>query len=248
MLMDKKILLFLALSAAGYPLCSQAQSQFKLQTQEIKNADNEPAPVFPVPSDRQLKWNETEFYAFYHYGMNTYTDKEWGGGGEPESKFAPTAKPNPRQWLETAKKAGMKGGIAVVKHHDGFCLWPTETTTHSVLKAGNANGRATNIPKDFAEAAHDLKMKYGFYVSPWDMNSAYWGDGTDNYAKKVFLPQCAELAKYGADQFEMWFDGATGGDHAGYYGGANTTRTISDAGIQAGGLRHGVIGAACWST
>ena len=79
MLMDKKILLFLALSAAGYPLCSQAQSQFKLQTQEIKNADNEPAPVFPVPSDRQLKWNETEFYAFYHYGMNTYTDKEWGG-------------------------------------------------------------------------------------------------------------------------------------------------------------------------
>ena len=82
--MDKKILLFLALSAAGYPLCSQAQSQFKLQTQEIKNADNEPAPVFPVPSDRQLKWNETEFYAFYHYGMNTYTDKEWGGGGEPE--------------------------------------------------------------------------------------------------------------------------------------------------------------------
>ena len=98
MLMDKKILLFLALSAAGYPLCSQAQSQFKLQTQEIKNADNEPAPVFPVPSDRQLKWNETEFYAFYHYGMNTYTDKEWGGGGEPESKFAPTAKPNPRQF------------------------------------------------------------------------------------------------------------------------------------------------------
>ena len=120
MLMDKKILLFLALSAAGYPLCSQAQSQFKLQTQEIKKADNEPAPVFPVPSDRQLKWNETEFYAFYHYGMNTYTDKEWGGGGEPESKFAPTAKPNPRQWLETAQKAGMKGGIAVVKHHDGF--------------------------------------------------------------------------------------------------------------------------------
>ncbi len=95
--MDKKILLFLALSAAGYPLCSQAQSQFKLQTQEVKNADNEPAPVFPVPSDRQLKWNETEFYAFYHYGMNTYTDKEWGGGGEPESKFAPTAKPNPRR-------------------------------------------------------------------------------------------------------------------------------------------------------
>ncbi len=228
----KKSTLMLALwGLAGLPLCTMAQSEFSLVTQQRDNPDNEPAPVFPVPSERQLKWNETEFYAFFHYGMNTYTNSEWGNGSEAEATFAPTAAPNPRQWLETAKKAGMKGGIAVVKHHDGFCLWPTATTTHSVAKAGNAYGTATNIPRDFADAARDLGMKYGFYVSPWDLSSQYWGDGTDNYARKVFLPQCAELAEYGTDQFEMWFDGATGGDHQGYYGGNQGYRTIDDAQI-----------------
>ena len=219
----------LLLGLAASPALLQAQSEFTLVSQQPANPENEPRPVFPLPSERQVKWNETEFYAFFHYGMNTYTNSEWGGGGEAETLFAPTAKPNPRQWLETAQKAGMKGGIAVVKHHDGFCLWPTKTTTHSVLNGGNDYARQTNIPKDFADAARDLDMKYGFYVSPWDLNSAYWGDGTDNYAKKVFLPQCAELAEYGTDQFEMWFDGATGGDHQGYYGGANTYRTIRNA-------------------
>lgn len=227
--MNKTTKFLLPALLAAVPITSWAQSEFTLSTATPANVEGEPAPVFPVPSDRQLKWNETEFYAFFHYGMNTYTNSEWGGGGEAETLFAPTAKPNPRQWLEAAKAAGMKGGIAVVKHHDGFCLWPTQTTTHSVLNGGNDYARQTNIPKDFADAARDLGMKYGFYVSPWDLNSAYWGDGTDNYAKKVFLPQCAELAEYGTDQFEMWFDGATGVDHAGYYGGANTRRTISNA-------------------
>lgn len=224
------------------PTAAQAQSEFKLNQETLSNPDNEPAPVFPVPSDRQLKWNETEFYAFYHYGMDTYTGKEWGDGTEDESTFNPTKKPNPRQWLEAAKKAGMKGGIAVVKHHDGFCLWPTKTTTHCVTNSKTTYGPQTNIPKDFAEAATALGMKYGFYVSPWDLSSKYWGEKdengnyTDNYTKKVFFPQCAELASlYGMEQFEMWFDGATGGDHAGYYGGAyggkGTTgkRTIDNA-------------------
>ena len=88
------------------PTAAQAQSEFKLNQETLSNPDNEPAPVFPVPSDRQLKWNETEFYAFYHYGMDTYTGKEWGDGTEDESTFNPTKKPNPRQWLEAAKKAG----------------------------------------------------------------------------------------------------------------------------------------------
>ncbi len=224
-------LLLIALGLTAVPFTMKAQSEFQLITQQRNNPDNVPAPVFPVPTERQVKWNETEFYAFYHYGMNTYTNKEWGNGTEAESIFAPTAAPNPRQWLETAKKAGMKGGIAVVKHHDGFCLWPTKTTTHSIAKAGNDFGKQTNIPRDFADAARDLGMKYGFYVSPWDLHSQYWGNGTDDYAKKVFLPQCAELAEYGTDQFEMWFDGATGGDHQGYYGGANEYRTIADAQI-----------------
>ena len=205
----KKITLLLSALCltAAVPATMQAQSEFKLVEESVTDADNTPLPVFPVPSERQLKWNETEFYAFYHYGMNTYTASEWGAGTENESRFAPTRKRNPRQWLTAAKAAGMKGGIAVVKHHDGFCLWPTKTTTHCVSSSSSANAKATNIPQDFADAARDLGMKYGFYVSPWDLSSPYWGekdkDGnyTDNYAKKVFLPQCVELAKYGTDQF-----------------------------------------------
>jgi len=212
----------------GTPVAGFAQSGLVLQPQTLDNPDNEPLPVHPVPHERQVKWQETEFYAFFHYGMNTYTDLEWGYGNEAETKFAPTAAPNPRQWLEAAKAAGMRGGIAVVKHHDGFCLWPTATTTHNVTRSGNDFGKQTNIPRDFAAAAKELGMKYGFYVSPWDRNSAYYGDGTNRYVKDVFLRQCAELAEYGTDQFEMWFDGANGGD--GYYGGANTTRKI-DASI-----------------
>ena len=219
--------------AAGMPTALQAQTtDFTLDQNVPANPENEPRPVFPVPTARQLKWNQTEFYAFFHYGMNTYTGKEWGNGSESPNTFAPTAVPNPRQWLEAVKVGGMKGGIAVVKHHDGFCLWPTQTTEHNVSKSSNANAQKTNIPKDFAEAAKALDMKYGFYISPWDRNSAYWGEKvngkyTDNYAKKVFFAQCAEMTQYGADQFEMWFDGATGDN--GYYGGANERRNIDNA-------------------
>lgn len=222
--MKKATLLLCSAGLWAFPLLVAGQGSFVLRQQTLANPDNEPLPVHPVPCERQMKWQETEFYAFFHYGMNTYTNLEWGYGNEPETTFAPTAAPNPRQWLEAVKAAGMRGGIAVVKHHDGFCLWPTETTTHNVTWAGNDFGRNTNIPRDFAEAARELGMKYGFYVSPWDRNSAYYGDGTNRYVAEVFLRQCAELAQYGTDQFEMWFDGANGGD--GFYGGANTTRSI----------------------
>ncbi len=214
----------LVLAFAATPLMSAAQKDFSIVPQVLDNPDNEPRPVHPVPHERQLLWNETEFYAFFHYGINTYTNKEWGYGDEDPSLFAPTAAPNPRQWLEAAKSAGMKGGIAVVKHHDGFCLWPTATTTHNVTASSNTYAQGTNIPKDFAAAAKELDMKYGFYVSPWDRNSGYYGDGTNNYVEKLFIPQCTELAAYGDDQFEMWFDGANGGD--GYYGGARASRSI----------------------
>lgn len=215
----------MCLSAFSMNLSAQT---FTMVDEALPSPENEPAPVHPVPSKRQLMWNETEFYAFFHYGMNTYTNKEWGNGGEDPNTFAPTKVPNPRQWLTAVKAAGMKGGIAVVKHHDGFCLWPTATTTHNVTSSSNANAKQTNIPDSFAVAARDLGMKYGFYVSPWDRNSQYWGDGTSNYTNKVFLPQCVELAKFGDDQFEMWFDGATGGDQ-GYHGGAWEARSISNA-------------------
>ena len=212
----------LGVSLLIVPVGGLSQGKFEIKQQALPNPDNEPAAVFPVPSERQMKWQETEFYAFFHYGMNTYTNREWGLGSEDEKIFAPLGAPNPEQWLKVVKTAGMKGGIAVVKHHDGFCLWPTETTGHSILKAGNDYGRNTNIPRDFAEAARKLGMKYGFYVSPWDRNNRYYG--TEKYVDQVFLRQCAELAQYGKDQFEMWFDGANGGD--GYYGGRNTTVSV----------------------
>ena len=121
----------------------------------------------------------------------------------------------------------MRGGIAVIKHHDGFCLWPTATTNHNATASSNVNAKNTNIPRDFADAARKLDMKYGFYISPWDRNSALYG--TDRYVKEVFLRQCLEAAQYGKDQFEMWFDGANGGD--GYYGGQNKTINVGDANV-----------------
>ena len=216
----KKVVFLLGISVI---CCAQlyAQGEFQLVEQTLTDADNQPLAVHPVPSERQLLWNETEFYAFFHYGMNTFTDKEWGRGNEDESLYAPTQMPDPEQWLTACKKAGMKGGIAVVKHHDGFCLWPTATTDHNMTRS-SGYGPQANIPELFADAARKLDMKYGFYVSPWDRNSAYYGK--DNYVTDVFLKQCEELALYGDDQFEMWFDGANGGD--GYYGGQNTTISI----------------------
>ena len=181
------------------------QSQFQLKQCNVANPENTPRPVFPVPSRRQMLWNETEFYAFFHYGMDTYTGKEWGDGTEDESTFAPTRVPDPAQWLRVAKQAGMKGGIAVVKHHDGFCLWPTKTTDHSVLNSATETARKTNIPRDFARAARKLKMKYGFYVSPWDRNAPSYGTGKayDDY----FVAQLTELLTQYGPVGAIWFDG-----------------------------------------
>ena len=219
----KKNILILAIGLFALP--PTLFGQLEMKDEAPSNPNNEPAEVFPVPSERQMKWQETEFYAFFHYGMNTYTNMEWGNGDEDVNRFAPTQVPDPEQWLRLCKKAEMKGGIAVVKHHDGFCLWPTETTDHHCQNSSNANAKKTNIPEAFANAARKLNMKYGFYVSPWDRNSAYYG--TDEYVTKVFLKQCFELSQYGTDQFEMWFDGANGG--SGYYGGAGGTRSIDES-------------------
>ena len=216
-----RILRFI-LAAAAIAVNLNAAAQLSLKEEVLKNPDNEPAPVHPVPHPRQMKWHHVEYYAFFHYGMNTYTGKEWGYGDEEPKVFAPLAEPDVRQWLEVARQAGMKGGIAVAKHHDGFCLWPTQTTEHNVTRSGNDYGRNLNVPRDFAAAAQELDMEYGFYVSPWDRNSVLYG--TDRYVRDVFLRQSAELAQYGNDQFEMWFDGANGGD--GWYGGRNTKVTV----------------------
>lgn len=208
-----------------FALQGTAQSTFELVDEVPANLDNEPAPVHPLPHPRQVEWMRTEFYGFFHYGMNTFTANEWGNKLDaPTSTYAPTKMPNPRQWLEVAQSAHMKGGIAVVKHHDGFCLWPTKTTDYNINGAGNEFGRTANIPELFGKAAQELGMKYGFYVSPWDAHDYRYG--TEEYVNEVFLQQCKELAQYGDDQFEMWFDGANGGE--GKYGGTTVIKREID--------------------
>ncbi|TXJ41046.1 alpha-L-fucosidase [Brachyspira pilosicoli] len=155
------------------------------------------------PSKKQLDWQKMELTAFIHYGMNTFTDRGWGSGTEKPSWFTPT-KVDVNQWVTTLKNAGFKLIILTVKHHDGFCLWHTKTTKHSVEYSPYKN----DIAKEFAEACRAQGMKVGFYLSPWDMNAESYGKG--QAYNDFFCQQLTELlTKYGPVD-EMWFDGAKG--------------------------------------
>lgn len=178
-----------------------------------------PAPYGPVPSENQMRWQEMEYYAFVHFSLNTYTDQSWGYGNEDVKLFNPE-KADCRQWARICKEAGMKGIIITAKHHCGFCLWPSKYTEYSIKNAPWKNGKGDMV-REMADACKEYGLKLGIYLSPWDRNSKDYGK--PEYIT-YFRNQLRELLTNYGPIFEIWFDGANGGD--GYYGGANETRKI----------------------
>jgi alpha-L-fucosidase len=181
-----------------------------------------PAPYGAVPSARQLAWHDLEFYGFLHFTVNTFTDKEWGYGDEPESVFNPSAL-DARQWARIARDSGMKGLIITAKHHDGFVLWPSRFTEHSVKNSPWKNGGG-DVVGELAQACREFGLKFGVYLSPWDRHHGDYG--RPEYLE-YYRAQLRELLTSYGDVFEVWFDGANGGD--GFYGGAREKRTIDGA-------------------
>lgn len=180
---------------------------------------NAPAPCGPVPTENQMRWQEMEYYAFVHFSLNTYTDQSWGYGNEDVKLFNPE-KADCRQWARICKEAGMKGIIITAKHHCGFCLWPSKFTDYSVKNAPWKNGKGDMV-REMADACKEYGLKLGIYLSPWDRNHPDYGK--PEYIT-YFRNQLTELLTNYGEIFEVWFDGANGGD--GYYGGANEVRKI----------------------
>lgn len=227
-----------------------------------------PEPYGPIPSARQLKWHEMEFYGFVHFTVNTFTDREWGYGDESPDLFNPTEF-DAGQIVRTARDAGMKGLILTAKHHDGFCLWPSAYTDHSVRKSRWKDGRG-DVVREMSDACRRYGLKFGIYLSPWDRNHREYG--RPEYVT-YYRNQLKELLTRYGPIFEIFLDGANGGD--GYYGGARETRRIdresyydwpatwrlirelqpdacifSDAGpdVRWVGNEKGIAGDPCWAT
>lgn len=218
-----------------------------------------PARSIPVPSPAQLRWQRDELALFLHFGVNSFSNREWGDGTEDPASFNPTAL-DTREWARLARRAGFRAMILTAKHHDGFCLWPTATTRHSVAASPWRNGQG-DLVREFTDACRAEGLRAGLYLSPWDQNAAVYGD-SPRY-DEFYLSQLNELlTRYGAIH-EVWFDGANGEgpngrrqvyDWARYWGEVRRLQPeaviFSDAGpdVRWIGNERGVAGETNWST
>ena len=165
----------------------------------------QPSVSKPKPTSSQLAWHDMEFYLFAHFGPNTFTDKEWGLGNEPEDAFNPTNL-DCDQWCRIANAAGAKGIIITAKHHDGFCLWPSKYSTHTVRESKWKNGKG-DVLKELSQACKKYGLKFGVYISPWDRNHPKYG--TPEY-NDVFVNMMKEIFQNYGPIWELWWDGANG--------------------------------------
>ncbi|CAA7403643.1 unnamed protein product [Spirodela intermedia] len=215
-----------------------------------------PLPVLPLPTAAQLKWQRREVIMFFHFGMNTFTNSEWGTGRESPRRFAPAAL-NASQWVDAAVGAGVSLVILVAKHHDGFCLWPSRHTNHSVARSPWRAGEG-DVVGDLAAAAAARGVDVGLYLSPWDLHDRRYG--LNREYNEFYLAQLQELLSRYGRVAEIWFDGAKGkkGKKMMYYFEDWFAMTkqlqpsiniFSDAGpdIRWVGDEAGYAGSTCWS-